>query len=363
MGASEDFQYVQYKEPHLQRKKLIRAAHPEVEKLYGNEPATALAVFGIVGLQLYLGYLLRDSGLLMTLVVSYVIGAVADHSLWTLIHDCTHNLVFKKTIANRLLACVANLPIFFPAAMSFRVYHLKHHAHQGEPELDADMPSPLEIKLIGRSTLGKITWMLLYFFFQTIRLSAKKLDLVDRWIIFNWCTQLSFLAGAFYVSPMTLFYFFLSGAFAVGLHPCGGRWIQEHFTTAPNQETFSYYGIGNWVAFNVGYHNEHHDFMYVPWMRLPQVRKLAPEFYDHLHHHTSWSALLFRFLFDNTLGLMSRVARPDIEKQKGEAPFGVYPVEETSSTEQTRATNSTVTTPPTAVRTPTTRSSTRKAAH
>ena len=47
----------------------------------------------------------------------------------------------------------------------------------------------------------------------------------------------------------------------------GARWIQEHYLTHGEQETYSYYGPLNTVAFNVGFHNEHHDFPSVPWNR------------------------------------------------------------------------------------------------
>jgi sphingolipid delta-4 desaturase len=76
-----------------------------------------------------------------------------------------------------------------------------------------------------------------------------------------------------------------------------------------HQETYSYYGILNTVAFNVGYHNEHHDFPSVPWNRLPLVKREAPDYYDTLLSHRSWTRLFFRFLFDHRLSLFSRMIR------------------------------------------------------
>ena len=47
----------------------------------------------------------------------------------------------------------------------------------------------------------------------------------------------------------------------------------------------------------------------MPWNKLPQLRQLAPEFYDPLLHHTSYSKLLLRFLFDQEISLYSRLVR------------------------------------------------------
>jgi sphingolipid delta-4 desaturase len=108
-------------------------------------------------------------------------------------------------------------------------------------------------------------------------------------------------------------YLVTSTVFAIGLHPLGARWIQEHFALAPGQETYSYYGPLNRLSFNVGYHNEHHDLVTIPWCRLPQVRRIAPEFYEGLHAYTSWTALLVRFVRDPDITLFNCIVRPTRE--------------------------------------------------
>ena len=104
-------------------------------------------------------------------------------------------------------------------------------------------------------------------------------------------------------------YLLASTILAVGLHPLGARWIQEHYVFTPGQETYSYYGPLNKVSFNVGYHNEHHDLVSTPWARLPRIRAVAPEFYEPLRAHYSWTALLVEFPSDRRITLFSRIVR------------------------------------------------------
>ena len=66
---------------------------------------------------------------------------------------------------------------------------------------------------------------------------------------------------------------------ATGPSPLGARWIQEHFGLFGAQETNSYVGPCNRLAFNVGLHSENNDFTGVPWHRLPELRRRASEFY------------------------------------------------------------------------------------
>ena len=133
-----DFVRVTGREPHFERTRLLLANHPEVRELVGNAPVTSVAIFGIVGLQLLVAWLLRGQPWWMILIVAYGVGAFADHALWTLVHECTHNLVFRKTSENSLIQLVANIPSVIPSAIAFRRYHLLHHDHQGDEDLDAD---------------------------------------------------------------------------------------------------------------------------------------------------------------------------------------------------------------------------------
>lgn len=95
----------------------------------------------------------------------------------------------------------------------------------------------------------------------------------------------------------------------MGLHPVAGHFISEHYMFAKGFETYSYYGPLNWITFNVGYHNEHHDFPAVPGSRLPEVKRIAAEFYETMPQHTSWTRVLYDFVMDPSVGPYARVKR------------------------------------------------------
>jgi len=103
--------------------------------------------------------------------------------------------------------------------------------------------------------------------------------------------------------------FFLSTYLGLSLHPIAGHFIAEHYVFNPGHETYSYYGPLNLLTYNVGYHNEHHDFPSVPGTRLPKVREIASEYYENLPQYTSWTKVLYDFVMEDNVGPWARIKR------------------------------------------------------
>lgn len=145
-----DFFWTYTEEPHRTRRLAIIKAHPEVchllvslrqssrlqaslmltscgcsqvTKLCGPEPLTKYVVAFVVALQIFCGYLLKDTSFWSWKfwALAYVVGATANQNTFLAIHEISHNLAFRSPLANRLFAIFANLPIGLPYSASFRV--------------------------------------------------------------------------------------------------------------------------------------------------------------------------------------------------------------------------------------------------
>lgn len=318
MGAHvsrTDFEWTYTEEPHASRRKEILAKYPQIKKLFGHDPNFKWVVISMVLTQFLMFYIMKDMSWTMNLIVAYCFGGVINHSLMLAIHEIAHNLAFghARPMANRILGMFANLPIGLPFSVTFKYYHLEHHRYQGDEKLDTDIPTYLEAKLFC-TTFGKTIWVFLqplFYAFRPVVTYPKPPTLLE---IVNVVIQLSFNALVYYLcGPKILFYMLGGSLLSMGLHPVAGHFISEHYMFRKGFETYSYYGPLNWISFNVGYHNEHHDFPAVPGSRLPEVKKIAPEYYDNLPQHHSWTAVLYDFIMDPDIGPYARIKR----KHKG----------------------------------------------
>ncbi|MEQ9310700.1 MAG: fatty acid desaturase [Balneolaceae bacterium] len=305
----DDFYWSDENEPHLERRKQILKKYPEVRELYGIDPKLKFKVIFLVIVQLTIAPFIFDLHWGLFLLISYVVGATITHSLFLAVHELSHNLAFKKKSRNNWLAIVANIPIVFPYAMSFRRYHLLHHSEQGHEHNDTDLPSSQEAGFF-KGLFGKLVWainQIIVYGLRPLLVHPKKMD---KWLIINILFQIITLTLYIYIVGLGALYFLLLSFFLAGsLHPMAGHFISEHYVFEDGQETYSYYGPLNKLGFNVGYHNEHHDFPYIPGSRLPQLKKMAPEFYDSLYSHNSWVKVLYKFITDSDISLYNRVKR------------------------------------------------------
>ena len=145
-----------------------------------------------------------------------------------------------------------------------------------------------------------------------------------------------------YLGGKALAYFILSSFLAGSLHPCAGHFIAEHYvfgrskltppenTNVPVPETYSYYGALNFFTYNVGLHNEHHDFPAIPWSRLPALHEIAKSFYADLPQHKSWTGVIWQFIWDKEVGLWCRVKRKEGGRKVG---GGIWQIEELGANE------------------------------
>jgi sphingolipid delta-4 desaturase len=104
------------------------------------------------------------------------------------------------------------------------------------------------------------------------------------------------------------FYLFGGTLLGTGIHPMSGHFVAEHFEFVTGQETYSYYGPLNWLTYNVGYHNEHHDFPKIPGSKLPMLKSIAPEYYS-MPSYDSWTRVIFDFIVGRNMSLFGRVKR------------------------------------------------------
>jgi sphingolipid delta-4 desaturase len=291
---------------HLGRHRAILHDHPRVRDLFGADPTSAVWVIVLVALQIALAVSVARRPLWVLATMSLTVGAVIAHALGVLIHEASHNLVFRRGWRNKALAILANLSHGAPAAIEFRHQHLLHHKYLGEaadPEgRDTQAPTRREVDVVGHAALPK----LLSFTFGRFLYKSRPANAVphDQWVYANIVACV--LTDAFIVAVTgfrPLMYLLLSALVAFGPHVFGARRVAEHLTVRRGQPTNSYYGPLNRVSFDVGYHVEHHDFPAVPWRRMRLLRATARESYDRLATVPSWSRLMAAYFFDARLGV------------------------------------------------------------
>lgn len=299
-----------YDEPHGKRKQAILKKYPQIQNLYGPNYKTKYIVYCVVFLH-FLGLYLSSKidNRIWFFCFSLLFGGTLTGMSGVLIHECSHSLASKNSYMNTFLGYLSNVPIVIPISVSFQKYHLDHHIYLGVRNKDPDLPLPIEIKIVEGNTFCKIAYILFYPIFYVWRamfirkriLKEEVLNIIIHSILVYFEYELFGLNS--------IKYHVLSTWLGYSIHPVAAHLIQEHFTFEDGQETYSYYGPFNKLFMNIGYHNEHHDFMSINWENLPKVNEIANEFYKDYMIQVSWFGVIYHFITKPVYGPQSRVTR------------------------------------------------------
>jgi sphingolipid 4-desaturase/C4-monooxygenase len=316
-SSSTAFQTVKVKQQHIARSREILAKYPHIKDLYGPDIRLLPSILAITAAQLALSVYAATQVTSWPLFVllAYSVGGLLTHWLSLGNHELCHGLMCSWVEGNEIVGTVANFAQAIPSFISFKKYHTDHHWFLNEvndKHVDPDVPTEWEAEFFT-TPFRKLIWVILTPAFYTLRplfVSPKAPGIKE---LLNVVAVIGFdVALVYYVGFKALFFNFLSTVLGMGLHPVAGHFMSEHYNLygdEDRQETYSYYGILNYVTFNVGYHVEHHDFPKISGIRLPLVTAIAPEYYQTQHPHYSWIKILKDFIFEDTIGPKRRIIR------------------------------------------------------
>ena len=103
-----DFIWVDYSDPHRQRRREMLSKYPQIAKLFGHCRYLKYLVIAMILVQVLLAYSLEDASWWLMLLMAFCVGGVINHSLLLAIHELSHNIE-----NNRRFACT-NLTIGIP---------------------------------------------------------------------------------------------------------------------------------------------------------------------------------------------------------------------------------------------------------
>lgn len=315
------FYWTSAAEPHAQRRKLMLQKYgDQIRPLVGPNPWTAVlyALAALVQTAVAVALGRYDAPWWLVGLAGYAVSPVLMTSLVAGYHEAGHFGIFQSPAASWAFLVLGNAPLGLPFGSLYRQFHQIHHNELGVDGLDPGTWTFAEAGWIGPTVPSRIIFLLLFPLFFWLRPFFMSVSdykgVVDYTYYLSWAVVLAYDVGVSYLAGWSLkpiAYMCLGLYWLAGLHPIGGHIIAEHcMMTNDGQETFTCLGKTNKVAFNFGYHLEHHDFPNIAWDKLPELRKIAPEFYEGLTTWPSATHVLWRFITDGGCGKLGvRVKR------------------------------------------------------
>jgi len=317
-GSSGDARY------HNELRRKVLDAHPEAASLVGPDWRTTIAAVFMLALYWTIAWAVSRTNWWVVFLAAFFLGQTIYHSVGVLVHENAHRLVFrnpKARLAYDLLT--ETILTSFGAQLVYQHNHVtSHHAHLGDYETDYEHEDayrvaarrayraahPVRYRLMS---IGILIFHLLPLAIITDTMilprllgKAEGLPSIDKTRNTGATrpTKGELRLFALYSLAVNVFLFWAFGfygwlfhvwSFSLVLSRWGasirGQILSEHFGT-DDHPTRSTYWPGNFVFYNIGYHVEHHSFPNIPWMKLPKLTAMAPEYFNlnNPHGYYGW---------------------------------------------------------------------------
>ena len=299
---------------HNNKRKEIIEKYPQVIQYQKPYQLSIVFVIFLVFIQFITGYFIQsfDLSIITIGLISFINANSLYHSFASFIHENSHGLVlginnqvFVSYIIELGLSC-------FGAHRNYEITHKRnHHSSLNIKDIDSEcthkahltnltniVSNPLLNRLlflvdllpfgslimqeIGKSKLSnkdkeEIANLNQYFKIKNSDQIHKNIMVVTTSFIFIYLAKLQFYKFILFKIWTSSIY---QGKFSIFRR---GQSISEHYATdynltIPTQSTYGF--LTNLIGFNTGYHDEHHTFPTVPWIHLPKLKKIAPEYFN-----------------------------------------------------------------------------------
>jgi sphingolipid delta-4 desaturase len=196
---------------HVQRAREIRKKY-DVQKLEGYDPLTFFMFLFMSGSHLAMSILVSyyfSDNIFAVVMLGWALGGFWVCSAGLAIHEASHGLALPGKWGTYISGMVAEFPHFLPSFLTFKHYHMPHHAYisidlgekntpqmsdKRKPKYDPDLPSEFEAYLFSKNWMTRVLFLFVQVFLYSFRPLVqfpRKLDQFDYFAFFlQFCYQL-----------------------------------------------------------------------------------------------------------------------------------------------------------------------------
>ena len=293
---------------HNCRSKEILRQYPEIRQYFGNYPGSIVAIAFLVALQWTIAWYVQDWSWWQIGLVSFFVGQFILHSLGVFVHEAAHNLIFTSKLGSNLaLLLIVCGSLSFGESLAYIGVHGKtHHLQLNDYRYDHELWDRQLVEFSSNNIYWRIFESLVHLLPGGIIItdltiprlvqpdlrevkSAKIPQFLNIVLILT--SFGLYICAWFLISPQAALYLFWSLTLMASNWGITfrGQSIAEHHIYQQGK-TYSTYSWTNILFFNTGYHDEHHTFPNVPWIHLPKIKRIAPEYFtnDNPHSYFKW---------------------------------------------------------------------------